>query len=181
VMVLLTQAPPAAPAAGGSALSSALQVLSIAVPLLVAVVGGVFGYRSQAKQADRGADVEGRKLTLAEYEALNRSLAAEIDRIRTDRREDEERMATRLAALESRLESLEAERREHAVLADRMERELTRQLETQRAWGRAVLRIVRTPAVVAFLEVQGMAIPPVPLGVDDTDPGMRAVGSPTAG
>lgn len=175
MIILLVQAqPPATPAAGGTSLGTILQGLSIAVPLLVALVGGVFGYRSQAKQADRGADVEGRKLTLAEYEALNRSLAAEIDRIRTDRREDEERMQTRLGALEQRLEVLEAERRQHAQLADEVERGLNRRIEQHVQWERTVLRILRMPNVAALLESGQIVIPTPPPGAEDTGPGMRA-------
>lgn len=174
MILLLVQAQPPASTGATSALSTVLQGLSIAVPLLVAVVGGIFGYRSQAKQADRGADVEGRKLTLAEYEALNRSLAAEIDRIRTDRREDEERMQTRLASLEHRLEVLEAERRQHAMLADEVERALNRRIEQHVQWERTVLRILRMPNVAALLESGQIVIPPPPPGAEDTGPGMRA-------
>ena len=171
----LAGAPPTpAPTPGApSSWAAPLQVLSIAVPLLVALVGGVFGYRSQARQADKAGDVEGRKLTLAEYEALNRSLAQEIERIRGDRIEDEERFDRRIAALEARLESLERERREHGVAADRVERHLNRRIEQHVHWERMVLRILRTPNVAELIRTERIVIPDPPPGVEDTQPGME--------
>lgn len=164
----------ATPAPGGAS-SSLLQILSIAVPLLVALVGGVFGYRSQARQADRSGDVEGRRLTLAEYEALNKSLAVEIERIRGDRQEDEARFERRIGNLEDRLERLEHERREAGTLADRTERALSRRIDQHVTWERKVLRILRLPNVAELLAADAIRIPPPPPGVEDSNPGMEPV------
>lgn len=170
-MVPVLAAAPPPPSAGGTV----LQVLSIAVPVVVALVGGIIGYRSQARQADRTGEVEGRKLTLAEYEALNKSLAEEIARLRRDRREDEDRLEKRINLLESRLESLETERRRHLELAERVERELHRRIDQHVAWERTVLRILRTPNVGELLANGTIRIPPPPPGAEDSNPGMPAV------
>ena len=172
-MALVWAAAPPPPATGGMGL--VLQVLSIAVPVVVAVGGGVIGYRSQARQADRTGEVEGRKLTLAEYEALNRSLSAEIDRLRKDRREDEDRLETRISTLETRLETLEDERRRTMAMAERVERELHRRIDQHVAWERSVLRILRTPNVGELLANGTITIPPPPPSAEDSMPGMPAV------
>lgn len=165
----LVTAPPTVDGTAGTV----LQVLAIAVPAVVAVIGGVFGYRSQARQADRTGEVEGRRLTLAEYEALNRSLAAEIDRLRQDRREDEDRLEKRVHTLEQRLEALEGERRKAGELADQIERQLNRRIDQHVAWERAVLRILRTPNVAHLLETGQITVPTPPPGAEDSAPGMR--------
>lgn len=159
-------------AADVGALSTPLQVLSIAVPLLAALVGGIAGYRTQARQADRTGDVEGRRLTLAEYEALNASLAKEIDRVRGDRVEDETRFEQRVRSLEDRLERLERERREIGAAADRTERALMRRIDQHVSWERMVLRILRLPNVAELLTSEAIRIPPPPPGAEDSNPGM---------
>lgn len=173
VAALLVGAQPPAPAPASGTWGTVVQVLSIAVPVVVALVGGVFGYRSQARQADRTGEVEGRRLTLAEYEALNRSLAAEIERLRADRREDEDRLEQRINVLETRLERLEQERRERGEAADQMQRELHRRIDRHVAWERAVLRILRTPNVAELLATGSITVPPPPPGAEDSDPTMR--------
>lgn len=163
-----------APAGGtSSSFSTPLQIASIAVPLLVALVGGIAGYRTQARQADRTGEVEGRRHTLAEYEALNKSLSVEIERVRGDRVEDEERFDRRIRSLEQRLELLETERRTAGLVADRTERALNRRIDQHVQWERMVLRILRLTNVAELLATESIRIPPPPPGAEDSNPGME--------
>ncbi len=127
------------------------QILSVAAPVLVAAIGGLFGYRQAVKIAAQTSSVEGRKLTLAEYEALNRGLNAEIERLREDRREDEERFDRRLQLLEARTERLENERQAAQEALNRLI-----------GWTRMALDVLRRPDVIEALTHLGIDVPAPP-------------------
>lgn len=127
------------------------QLLSVVAPILVAAIGGLFGYRQAVKVADRSSTVEGRKLTLAEYEALNRGLKEEIDRLRADRQEDEQQFDRRIERLEMRIDRLDTQRSEAAESLNRLI-----------GWGRQVVAVIRRPDVAAALLNLGVDIPSPP-------------------
>jgi hypothetical protein len=137
-------------------LGTAGQLLSVAAPVLVAVVGGLFGYRQAVKVADRSSTVEGRKLTLAEYESLNKGLREEIERLRSDRGEDEERFEKRIGGLETRTQRLESQR----AVAEQS-------LALLIGWARMALGVLSRPEVAAALRQVGAHIPAPPELDDD--------------
>lgn len=120
------------------------QVLGTYAPVLVAVVASTFAYRQSVKVAQMVAKTEGRKTDLAEYEALNRAQAAELQRERTYREEDAQRYAGRIASLETRV--LAAEQ------AD----------ERWMLWAEEIVRILRWPRVADILADEGVTVPAAP-------------------
>jgi hypothetical protein len=57
---------------------TAKDFVTILVPVMVALISGLYAYL----QTRKSSSVEGGKLNLSGYESLNRSQAAEIDRLR---------------------------------------------------------------------------------------------------
>jgi hypothetical protein len=139
--------------------------LSVAAPILIAIIGGFFGYRQAVKVADRNTGVEGRKLNLQGYESLNSALQTELDK----QRSDEERLEVKVATLETRLEALETARREDAKYYVEVEFALQRAV----TWARHVQSIIGDPAVESFLSMRGYNIPHAPLGIEAVVRGRR--------
>jgi hypothetical protein len=107
------------------------------VPVLVCVIASFFAYRQAVRVSNKTAQTEGRKSDLAEYEALNKAQAAELERERKYREEDRLRYVERLALVEQRALSLEQ-------------------------WVEDVVAILRRPGVAAILQDEGVMVPAAP-------------------
>jgi hypothetical protein len=114
------------------------------VPVLVCLVASFFTYRQAVRVSNKTAQTEGRKSDLAEYEALNRAQAAELERERTYRQQDGERYAARIARLETRVTASE-EKEDQLML-----------------WVEDVAAILRRPRVAAILQDEGVMVPAAP-------------------
>jgi hypothetical protein len=142
-------------------------VIAAGVPIIVALVGGFFGFRQAIKVADRNAKAEAaraekaakaetakakteaktesERLNLETYESLNRALMAEIDRLRADHVEDRQQLTARLA--------------ENTEACEQVRLRLVRVT----AWTEAVLRILQHPAIAATVAEHRIEIPPPPV------------------
>ena len=138
-------------------------IFSLLVPCVVAIGGGWLAYRQAIRVADRTASTEGRKIDLAEMEMLNRSLNSEVVRLRTQRDEDEKRVAARVLEFEERLDALEARTREENERIGELEQLIEKHVQ----WARTVIDILRQPNVAALLQANAVIIPDPPPGVVD--------------
>jgi hypothetical protein len=127
-------------------------LVTILVPVLVAVVSGLYAYL----QTRKTSNVEDRKLDLSGYESLNKSQAAEIDRLRADRLEDQ-------AAHRSEIEELRAK----LATANRKAMVRAERLDDLMAWGRQVSRILNDPGIRRILGATDLHVPPMPSWPDD--------------
>lgn len=127
-------------------------VLSITIPAFVAVVIGVLGYRQAVKVAARNAKSQSEQLNLQTFTELNTALNKEIDRVRSDREEDQERAARELAKVVERLA-------ENKKACD----DLGQKLLKVEAWADAIIRILQHPAVSSAILEHGLIIPPPPI------------------
>jgi hypothetical protein len=121
------------------------QALGTYAPVLVAIIASTFAYRQAVKVSGVVARTEGRKSDLAEYEALNRAQAAELERERTYRQEDAQRYAERIARLETRVTASE-ESGERWML-----------------WAEEIVAVLRRPRVAAILADEGVTVPAAPM------------------
>lgn len=122
-----------------------VQALATYAPVAVAIIASTFAYRQAVKVSQVVAKTEGRKSDLAEYEALNRAQAAELQRERTYRAEDAQRYAERIASLETRVAG--SEEREGRLLA----------------WAEEIVAVLRRPRVAAILLDEGVTVPAAPM------------------
>jgi hypothetical protein len=120
------------------------QAVGTYAPVLVAIIASTFAYRQAVKISQVTAKTEGRKSDLAEYEALNRAQAAELERERKYRAEDGERYAGRIARLETR--ASDSEEREDRLML----------------WAEEIVAILRRPRVAAILQDEGVMVPAAP-------------------
>jgi hypothetical protein len=120
------------------------QALGTYAPVLVAIIASTFAYRQAVKISQVTAKTEGRKSDLAEYEALNRAQAAELQRERTYRQEDAQRYAERIGRLETRVT-------EGEEFSDRV-----------MLWAEEIVAILRRPRVAAILQDEGVMVPAAP-------------------
>lgn len=127
-------------------------VLTIAVPAVVAIVIGVLGYRQAVKVASKNARVQSEQLNLQTFTDLNSALNKEIERVRADRQEDQERAARELASVADKLS-------ENKKACE----ELSRKLLRVEAWADAIIRILQHPEVATVLSENGIVIPPPPV------------------
>lgn len=132
--------------------SPLLAVLTITVPALVAVVIGYIGYRQAVKVANRNAKSQSEQLNLQTFTSLNEALSKEIERVRADRKEDQERAASELSTVTRKLS-------ENAAYCE----ELSRKLLRMEAWTDAVVRILQHPSVAPVIAANGFIIPPPPV------------------
>lgn len=159
---------------------SGRELLTMIVPIIVAVISGGFAYKQARKVAERNAKVEAERIAAAAkveaeriaaaakveaervanenrlenrkgWESLNRDLVNEIDRLRDDRREDQDKYREDLHGLASELNEV---RTKCLVQGDHL-----RSLES---WARAVVDILSRPAVMAVLEAQNLHVPTMP-------------------
>lgn len=137
---------------------SGSQLLLAVVPIIVSLIGGVFVYLQGKKAAQATAKAESeraaaanRKIDQSAFEGLNRALTGEIERLRTDRAEDEQRHASELAHVKLQLSELD---RRCTAQAD--------DLRAIHAWARTVVVIVQRPDVATALEQVHVQIPPPP-------------------
>jgi len=121
------------------------QALGTYAPVVVAIIASTFAYRQAVKVSQVVARTEGRKSDLAEYEALNKAQAAELERERKYRQEDGQRYAERIARLETRVMAGEQ--------AD----------ERWMLWGEEIVSILRRPRVAAILADEGVTVPATPM------------------
>ena len=129
-----------------------LAVLAVVLPAVVAVVVGYFGYRQAVRVANKNAKSQSEQLNLQTFTQLNEALNKEIDRLRNDRKEDQERAAQELSKVVEQLrenkESCEA---------------LGRKLLKMEAWTDAIIRVLQHPAVASKIAEHGLVIPPPPV------------------
>lgn len=148
---------------------SGRELLTMIVPIIVAVISGGFAYKQARKVAERNAKAEAEGIAAAAkveaervanenrlenrkgWESLNRDLVNEIDRLRDDRREDQDKYREDLHGLASELNEV---RTKCLVQGDHL-----RSLES---WARAVVDILSRPAVMAVLEAQNLHVPTMP-------------------
>jgi hypothetical protein len=143
------------------------QILTVMGPIVIAGIGGFFGYRQAVKIADRTANVEGRKLDISGYESLVVRLEKEIENVRADRDEDEARFEKRIAELNTHIQAFEEQRRLDRVRQAELEGSLMRMV----VWARGVTAIFRRGDVAKMLVENDIYVPEPPAGVEETSPG----------
>jgi hypothetical protein len=126
---------------------TAKDFVTILVPVMVALISGLYAYL----QTRKSSSVEGGKLNLSGYESLNRSQAAEIDRLRADRLEDQERSSARISELERRLNQVTSD---CETVKDRF--------SDLMSWARQVTRIFNDPNISRILAANDVHLPPPP-------------------
>jgi len=132
---------------------TARDIVTILVPVLVALVSGLYAYM----QTRKTSSVEDRKLDLTGYESLNKSQAAEIDRLRADRIEDKDAHRVELEELKKRL----AEVRQKCTTQQQ-------RFDDLMAWTRQMTRILNDPGIIRILSATDMHVPPPPTWPDDS-------------
>jgi hypothetical protein len=127
-------------------------------PIVVALIAAGFAYRQATKVAERNAKVEteraaaeNRRASTAEYAALTATLMEEINRLRADRREDQDEHAVEMGRVQAEMSAVQT------ACADQADD--FRLLST---WARTVLGQVRRPEVAAVLAEHQVEIPPLP-------------------
>jgi hypothetical protein len=126
--------------------------VTIVVPAVVAIAIGILGYRQAVKVASKNAKVQSEQLNLQTFTDLNAALNKEIDRVRADRTEDQERAARDLSAVTEKLAA-------NTKACEEMGRKLVK-IET---WADAVIRILQHPAIATAISENGIVIPPPPI------------------
>jgi hypothetical protein len=126
-------------------------VITILIPVLVAMTSGLYAYL----QTKKTTSVEDRKLDLTGYESLNKSQAAEIDRLRNDRSEDQTSHRSEIEELKNKL----------TAITNRCQNQEDRFNELM-LWTRQVARILNDPGVIRILSANDMHIPPPPTWPD---------------
>lgn len=147
--VWMTVTPPAGPG-GGSAVDTLLPWLIPLITALATVVVGIYTARA-ASAANRETS------QLTGWRDLVKEGREELNRLREDREEDEERHRKERAEDRGRIEACQQQINELRVRfeeAERRERKLI-------LWAREVVRLMRNASV---------PFPPPPPGVADTDP-----------
>jgi hypothetical protein len=129
---------------------TAKDVITILVPVLVAFVSGLYAYL----QTRKSSSVEGGKLNLSGYESLNKSQAAEIERLREDRTEDLERFSQQRQADREEIEKLKTRLAECETVKD--------QFDDLMRWTRQVTRIFNDPGIIRILAASDVHLPPPP-------------------
>jgi hypothetical protein len=124
---------------------TAKDFVTILVPVMVALISGLYAYL----QTRKSSSVEGGKLNLSGYESLNRSQAAEIDRLRADRLEDQERSSARISELERRLNQVTSD---CETVKDRF--------SDLMSWARQVTRIFNDPNISRILAANDVHLHP---------------------
>jgi hypothetical protein len=118
-------------------------IVTILVPVVVALITALYAYL----QTRKTTAVEDGKLSLSRYESLNKSQAEEIDRIRADRAEDDERHRAKIQELEQRLRGCE---------------QVKDQFDDLMRWTRQVTRIFNDPGIIRILAASDVHLPPPP-------------------
>lgn len=89
---------------------SGTQIAAIASPIIVALIGAYFGYRRVVRESDHRRSVEERAANLTELREVNRALHEEIDRVRSDSREDRAELRVELDNLSAEVRWLRRDR-----------------------------------------------------------------------
>jgi septal ring factor EnvC (AmiA/AmiB activator) len=145
--------------------------LALIIPIVfTTLIGPWLAYKYAVKTADRKAKAdkelaaetaktEGRRMDLAEWQAMTADLRLEITRLRAARDEDDRK----ITALEEEAETLEATVRQHRTgcIAD-IER-LQGQIRALTAWEKLVWGALNDPGVYRILEAGGFKLPPPPI------------------
>lgn len=125
---------------------------AIIIPALVAIVVGYLGYKQAVKVANKNAKSQSEQLNLQTFTELNKALNTEIDRVRKDREEDQERAARELKAVTDKLTE-----------TTQSCEELSRKFLKMEVWTDAVIRVLQHPAVAGAIAENGIVIPPPPV------------------
>lgn len=128
--------------------------LPVAVPAVVATIVGVLGYKQAVKVANKNARSQSEQLNLQTFTELNEALNKEIERVRRDRAEDQDRAARALSAVTEKLTA-------NTKACEEMSRKLLK-MET---WTDAVVRVLQHPAIAHAIAENGIVIPPPPVDV----------------
>jgi hypothetical protein len=112
-----------------------------------------------AEQAAEDAKHEGRRMDLAEWQAMTADLRQEIARLRAAREEDDKKIAT----LEREAEELEAVVRRHRTGCVQDIERLQSQILSLTGWERLVWNALNDPGVYRILEAGGFKLPPPPI------------------
>jgi septal ring factor EnvC (AmiA/AmiB activator) len=153
--------------------------LALVIPIFfTTIIGPWLAYKYAVKTADRKAEQErklaaeqaaetakheGRRMDLAEWQAMTADLREEIARLRAARDEDDRK----IQSLEQEAETLEAIVRRHrsGCVAD-IDR-LQNQIRALTAWERLVWAALNDDTVYQSLEAAGVKLPPPPIIPDD--------------
>jgi cell division protein FtsB len=122
--------------------------ITILVPVMVAVVSGLWAYL----QVRKNSSVEGRKVDLSGYESLNKSQAAELERLSKKSDEDE----AEIAKLRKELNEIRDKCDETSFRFNQLSR-----------WTKHVSRIFNDPGIVRILSSSDVHIPPPPSWDDE--------------
>jgi hypothetical protein len=133
------------------------------VPIIVCIISGLFVYWQAKKVAEKNAEsasketaAKNREIDQAGMAELNRSLRLEIDRLREDRAEDENRHREDMQRHEQRhTDEMREVTEKVAALNTALRREI--------AWSRQVIQILRLPPIRAALAAADLSVPPPPL------------------
>ncbi len=95
--------------------------------LVSTAVAGFFGYRKAAKAADIQDRTDDRRANLTEIQAVNRTLSAELDRVRSDAAEDRQRHRQEMDQVRAELRWLRGDRADQ-IRRDQLRAEFDRRL-----------------------------------------------------
>lgn len=113
------------------------QAIGTYVPVVVVLIASWFTWRGVRKTTDTAAKTEGRKADLAEFDALNKAQAAELERVRADREEDRVLYVARLGIEEQRARAAQD-------------------------YAAELCGVLRHPKVAAILQSEGIEVPSAP-------------------
>lgn len=125
--------------------------ITILVPVMVAIVSGLWAYL----QVRKNSSVESRKVDLSGYESLNKSQAAEIERLSKEHLNDEEEIKKLRAELNT--------------VRDKCD-DTTFKFNQLARWSRHVSRIMSDPGIVRIMAASDVHMPPAPSWDDDEVP-----------
>jgi membrane-bound ClpP family serine protease len=153
---------------------SAQAWLALIIPILfTTIIGPWLAYKYAVKTADRkakadaelaaqnaaeAAKTEGRRMDLAEWQAMTADLRQEITRLRAAREEDDAKMTV----MEGEMASLEAEVREHRTNCILDISHLQGQIRSLTTWEKQVWQALSDPGVARILDSVGFKLPPPP-------------------
>ncbi len=149
--------------------------LALIIPILfTTLIGPWLAYKFAVKSADRKAKAdaelakqqasetaktEGRRMDLAEWQAMTADLRQEIVRLRQFREEDDEKIDN----LEREAEELRSEVRVHRSGCVRDIQTLQDQVRALSDWERQVWAALNDPGIMRILESGGFRLPPPPI------------------
>jgi uncharacterized membrane-anchored protein YhcB (DUF1043 family) len=137
-----------------------IAILGVVSSLGVVVIANRYTARTARAAQETTAEIEEKKLDAASWKDQVESWRSDVKELREQRAADSRRFEEQLARQATRIDELTAtvERQSGEIMRDRAH------VTALVSWGRRV---------VALLREAGIAFPPPPPGVADTDPGLR--------